>query len=74
MTQTRKALGSVRWRVSTKRLQIAALLFAAIALAAGALQLAAFVASENGTRHLVLAIFALSVGISVLIAVLRARR
>ena len=60
--------------MSTKLLRIAGLLFAVIALAAGALQLAAFVVSDYWLRHLILALFALSVGISVLIALWRARR
>jgi hypothetical protein len=60
--------------VSTGKLRIAALIFAVIALIAGALQLAAFVATENGPRHLVLAVFALGVGLSVLIALWRARK
>jgi hypothetical protein len=59
--------------VSTKLKRIAALLFAVVALAAGALQLTAFVVSDYGLRHLILALFALSVGVSVLIAVWRAR-
>lgn len=65
---------SVRWWVSTKSLRIAALLFALIAFAAGALQMAAFVASEYALRHLVVGVFSLSVGISVSTAVWRARR
>ncbi|MFI5510523.1 hypothetical protein ACIA48_23935 [Mycobacterium sp. NPDC051804] len=60
--------------MSTKLLRIAGLLFAMIALAAGGLQLAAFVVSDYGLRHLILALFALSVGISVLLALWRARR
>jgi len=58
--------------VSSKSLRIAAVLFAAIAVIAGVLQSVAFVVSDYGLRHLILAIFALSVGFSVLIAVLRA--
>jgi hypothetical protein len=49
-------------------LRLAAALFAAIALTAGGLQFAAFVAT-SGLRHLIVAIFALWVGGSVLIAV-----
>ena len=60
--------------MSPKLLRIAGLLFAVIALAAGALQLTAFFGSGYGSRHLILALFALSVGISVLIALWRARR
>lgn len=59
--------------MSPKLLRIAGLLFAVIALAAGTLQLAAFVVSDYGVRHLILGIFALSVGVSVSIAVVRAR-
>ena len=51
---------------------IGALLVASIAVIAGVLQSVAFVVSDYGLRHLILAIFALSVGFSVLIAVLRA--
>jgi hypothetical protein len=60
--------------VSTKVLRIAALLFAVIAVTAGALQLGAFVVSDYGLRHLILALFALSIGISVLIAAIRTRQ
>lgn len=49
-------------------------LFVLIAFTAGGLQFAAFTASEHGLRHLILAIFALSVGVSVVIALLRRRR
>ena len=48
----------VRWGA------VAALAFAVLALLAGGLQLWAFLASER-PRHAVLAVFALSVGISV---------
>ncbi len=53
-------------------LRVAAVLFAAIALAAGGLQFAAYLHTD-WPRHLVAAIFAASVGGAVLIAVLRAR-
>jgi hypothetical protein len=52
-----------------KMLRLAAALFACIALTAGALQLAAFIAT-SGPRHLVVGIFALWVGGSVVIAVI----
>jgi len=55
-------------------LWIAGLIFAVIALVAGGLQLAAFFVSDYGLRHLILALFVLSVGISVVIALWRARR
>jgi hypothetical protein len=58
--------------VSTKILRAAAMLFAAIALAAGGLQFAAYLHTD-WSRHLVAAIFASSVGGAVLIAVLCAR-
>jgi hypothetical protein len=50
-------------------LRLAALLFAFVALTAGALQFGAFVAT-SGLRHLVVAIFALWVGGSVVIAII----
>ena len=50
-----------------KMLRLAAMLFAAIALTAGALQFGAFMAT-SGLRHLVVGIFALWVGGSVVIA------
>ena len=59
----------VRWRVSTRILRIAAMLFALIAMVAGGLQFAAYLHTD-WPRHLVLAVFASSVGATVLIAVL----
>jgi hypothetical protein len=59
--------------VSTTALRWAAVLFAALALVAGGLQWWAF-AETGGPRHLVLGIFAVSVGISVLAAVIGSRR
>ncbi|CAN3130054.1 Transmembrane protein [Mycobacterium sp. smrl_JER01] len=50
-------------------LRVAALAFAALALTAGVLQLAAF-ASAGWIRHLVLGIFACAVGLSVGAAVI----
>lgn len=60
--------------MSNRILRPLAWLFVLIAFAAGGLQFAAFVASERGLRHLILAIFALSVGVSVAIALLRPRK
>lgn len=62
----------VRWWVSTKVLRWAAVAFAVLALAAGGLQSWAF-AATGGPRHLILGVFALAVGVSVLIAVVRGR-
>ena len=55
--------------MSIKMLRLGALLFASIALTAGALQIGAFVVS-SGPRHLVVGIFALWVGGSVAIAII----
>ena len=55
--------------MSTRVLKLAAVAFAGIALIAGGLQSWAFVVG-GGPRHLVLAIFAGSVGVSVLVAVI----
>lgn len=52
---------------------VAALAFAVLALLAGGLQLWAFLDSER-PRHAVLAVFALSVGISVTVAAVGALR
>lgn len=52
-------------------LRWAAVVFAGLALVAGALQSWAFVAT-GGPGHLVVGIFALSVGVSVLVAVAKA--
>ncbi|MDF2822845.1 MAG: hypothetical protein K0R68_253 [Mycobacterium sp.] len=52
---------------------VAALAFAALALIAGGLQLWAFLESER-PRHAILAVFALSVGLSVALAAGRAVR
>jgi hypothetical protein len=59
--------------VSTRALKWAAVLFAGLALLAGGLQWWAF-AATGGPRHLVLGVFAVSVGISVLTAVIGSRR
>jgi hypothetical protein len=61
---------SVRWWVSTKALRWAGAVLAGLALLAGGLQLWAFAATD-GPRHLILGIFALSVGVSVLIAAVK---
>ncbi|BBZ32090.1 hypothetical protein [Mycolicibacterium confluentis] len=50
--------------MSQKVLVLLAVAFAVVALIAGGMQLAAFIASER-PRHLVLAVFALAVGASV---------
>lgn len=60
----------VRWWVSTNALRWAAVMFAGLALLAGGLQLWAFAATD-GMRHLVPGVFALAVGVSVLIATAR---
>jgi hypothetical protein len=54
--------------MSTVALRWAAVLFAGLAILAGGLQVLAYVAT-GGPRHLVLGVFALSVGVSVLAAV-----
>ncbi|WP_197382113.1 hypothetical protein [Mycolicibacterium mengxianglii] len=59
--------------MADKKLPIAALVFAALALVAGGLQLWAFFSSQH-PRHAILAVFALSVGLSVGIAGVRALR
>jgi hypothetical protein len=53
--------------MSTVALRWAAVLFAGLALVAGGLQCWAYVATD-GPRHLVLGIFAIAVGVSVLAA------
>jgi hypothetical protein len=57
----------------SSRYVIAAVLFALIALTAGGLQFAAYLHTD-WPRHLVLAIFAVSVGAAVLVAVFAAYR
>jgi ABC-type transport system involved in cytochrome c biogenesis permease component len=59
--------------MADKRLAVAATVLGLLALTAGGLQLWAFVASDR-PRHVVLAVFALAVGISVLVAATRALR
>ncbi|OMB96160.1 hypothetical protein A5733_12080 [Mycobacterium sp. NS-7484] len=56
-----------------RRLAFAGLMFGALALVAGGLQVWAFVAAD-GVRHLVVAVFALSVGVSVVVAAVRSLR
>ena len=56
-----------------RKLVAAAMAFGVLALTAGGLQLWAFIGSEQ-PRHAVLAAFALSVGVSVLVAAGRALR
>ncbi len=68
---------SARQNEGMSALKIAALSFAALALTAGGLQLLAY-ASGGWVRHLVVGVFACSVGISVAVGVvasaLRSRR
>jgi hypothetical protein len=59
--------------VVDKRLAIAAMAFGLLALVAGGLQLWAFLDSQR-PRHAVLAVFALSVGVTVAVAGVRALR
>lgn len=59
--------------MADKRLAVAALVFGLLALTAGGLQLWAFIASDR-PRHVVLAVFALGVGVSVVVAAIRALR
>jgi hypothetical protein len=59
--------------VSSTVLRFAAVLFAGLAGVAGGLQLWAFVAT-GGARHVVVGMFAVAVGVSVLVAVIRSRR
>jgi hypothetical protein len=59
--------------VASRQLAAAALVFGALTLMAGGLQLWAFLESER-PRHAVLAVFALSVGVSVALAALRRLR
>jgi hypothetical protein len=59
--------------VSTRVLRTLAWLFVLIAFTAGALQFAAFIAADRGLRHLIVALFALSVGVSVSLALRRRR-
>ena len=51
----------------------AGLAFGALALVAGALQLWAFI-DTDGARHLVVAVFALSMGVSVVVAAAQSLR
>ncbi|CAJ1580334.1 hypothetical protein [[Mycobacterium] wendilense] len=59
--------------MTSRRLALAAMAFGVLALGAGALQAWAF-ASSQYPRHAVLAVFALSVGVCVLVAAVRAFR
>jgi fucose permease len=59
--------------MADKRLAAAAMAFGLLALTAGGLQLWAFVASDR-PRHAVLAVFALGVGVAVLVTATRALR
>lgn len=56
-----------------RRLAFAGLMFGVLALVAGGLQVWAFVVTD-GPRHLVVAVFALSVGVSVVVAAVRSLR
>ncbi|RDH78090.1 hypothetical protein DVS77_12110 [Mycolicibacterium moriokaense] len=58
--------------MSRRVLRAAAVLFAVIALTAGGLQFAAYLHTD-WLRHLILAIFAVSVGACVLVAVVATR-
>jgi hypothetical protein len=53
--------------VTRKRLAIAGLAFGLLALIAGVLQVSVYLIND-GPRHLVVGIFAVSVGVSVLVA------
>ncbi|OMC35135.1 hypothetical protein A5740_08460 [Mycobacterium sp. GA-1841] len=59
--------------MTDRRLALAGLAFGILSLIAGGLQVWAFVATD-GVRHLVLAVFALSVGISVAVAAVHSLR
>ncbi|MGV0744979.1 hypothetical protein [Mycolicibacterium sp. XJ870] len=56
--------------MAQRRLALAGLAFGVLALVAGGLQLWAFIDTDR-TRHAVVAVFALSVGISVAVAAAR---
>ena len=59
--------------MTRKRLAIAGLAFGLLALSAGVLQLSVYL-SNDGPRHLVVGIFAVSVGVSVLVAAVQSLR
>ncbi|MBU8818814.1 hypothetical protein [Mycolicibacterium goodii] len=59
--------------MTRKRLAIAGLAFGLLALVAGVLQVSAYLVSD-GARHLVVGIFALSIGASVLVAAVQSLR
>jgi hypothetical protein len=59
--------------MTDRRLAFAGLAFGALALIAGALQLWAFIETD-GARHLVVAVFALSIGVSVVAAAAQSLR
>lgn len=59
--------------MTRKRLAIAGLAFGLLALTAGALQLWVYFTAD-GPRHLVVGIFAVSVGVSVSVAALQSLR